>query len=206
MRERKQMTDFDDHCLSDLSPDEEQALKAYKAASWPSGVGTSSPCFDMNRELRSGLQPREIDPQLRGIVDALDRMFVRCPRLSREVVVHRAIGTRLHLPVHEVGKRFRSLEFWSTATSDARVDSFLTPISNKNNRGAILDLTLPAGVPAYNMETLPDFGGHEAELLLPRGILWTVDRFVMIPHDELSPPVQRDFENVARVALTATSW
>jgi len=200
------MTDFDAHCLSDLSPDEEQALKAYKAASWPSGSGTSSPCFDMNRELRNGLQPREIDPQLRGIVDALDRMFVRCPRLSREVVVHRAIGTRLHLPVHEVGKRFRSLEFWSTATSDARVDSFLTPISNKNNRGAILDLTLPAGVPAYNMETFPDFGGHEAELLLPRGILWTVDHFVMIPHDELSPPVQRDFENVARVALTATSW
>ncbi|MDR3471591.1 MAG: ADP-ribosyltransferase [Devosia sp.] len=190
--------------LDDLSDDERRALRAYKAAS-SDEPGGSSPCFELNRELRSGLWKDETGADLRWVADALDQVFERCPRLENGLIVHRAIGSRQHLPLLEVNKLFRSLEYWSTALSDDRMESFLNPISN-DAYGAILDLHLPAGTPAYNMETLEGFGGHEAELLLPRGMLWTVVDFKMDPMDKLSSLVRDRFKNIARVELRAEPW
>jgi len=58
------------------------------------------------------------------------------------------------------------------------------------------------------METLAGAGGHEIELLLPRGILWEVGPFVqfdMARH--LLPHVAKKFSNIVEVTLFANpNW
>jgi hypothetical protein len=192
-------------CLPDLSPDEGEALRAYKKAFDDTNGNGRSPCFDLNRDLRNGLWVDELEPALRKIAEGLDSVFSRCPRLAHPITVYRAVGTRAHLPLNESGRRFRSLEYWSTAHSEVAIEGFLTPAGSPAY-GAILQLQLPAGCPAYNMESLPGFGGHEAELLLPRGMLWTVESAALVPEAQISLPVRAKFKNVVRAALTAEAW
>ena len=73
--------------------------------------------------------------------------------------------------------------------------------------GAMLELRLPPGVAIYNMETLAGPGGGERELLLPRGILWTVNKFQAFDMKSLVPHVAKSFRNIMEVTLTAgTDW
>jgi hypothetical protein len=185
------MEQFNNLYLPNLTVGEERALKDYKAAS--NTTSGHSACFDLNRDLRCALRIDEIHPSLRAIADNLDSVFTRCPRLTEDATVYRAIGIRAHLPLTEIGKRFRSLEYWSASHSEAAIQ----------RHGAVLELSLPVDFPAYNMETLEGAGGSEAELLLPRGVLWEVESFSPIPSDQLSPFVRAQFENVARVILRA---
>lgn len=187
------MERLDRLCLADLTADEECALRAYKAArEITSGV---SSCFDLNRDLRNGLWVKELDSSLSNIALSLDGIFARCPRLQEETTVYRGVGTRAHMPLHEKGKRFRNLEYWSTACSKEAAKKFLQPVSQPGH-GAILVLHLPVGFPAYDMETLPGFGGDEAELLLPRGVLWRIETTSLIPGNKLTTYLREKFANL----------
>jgi hypothetical protein len=154
--------------LTDLSSKEFNALRSYKAADEsPNG---ESKCFELNRELRNGIYVEELSPYLKETADGLDTVFARCPLLNGPLTVFRGIGHRTSLPLDQAGKRFRSLEFWSTALSEDPLEPFL----KLGAHGAILELRLPENFPAYNLETVEGAGGAEQELLLPRGILWRV--------------------------------
>ncbi|MBY0303629.1 MAG: ADP-ribosyltransferase [Sphingomonas sp.] len=193
------MSEFDNLKLDDLNEHEMSALRAYKAAS---DSNNQSACFDLNRELRNGLSINDLSAELRSVAEGLDSVFARCPRLERPVTVYRAVGWCWHLPLHERDKRFRSLEYWSTSATQTSFEAFLkAPF--KGARGAVLTLHLPVGFPAYNMETLEGFGGHEAELLLPRATLWTVRAADLLAKEEIPLFVREDFETVVRAELEA---
>jgi len=87
--------------------------------------------------------------------------------LADSLMVYRGTGFRNMLPLHEVGKCFHSLEFWSTSLSEGPLEQFL----KLGPHAVILELHLPHDGTAYNPETLSVAGGSEQELLLPRGIL-----------------------------------
>lgn len=155
--------------LTNLSPKELNALTSYKTAD--ESANGESKCFELNRELRNGIFVDELSPYLKETADGLDTVFARCPLLNGPLTVYRGTGHRTSLPLREVGKRFRSLEFWSTALSEDPLEPFL----KLGAHAAILELHLPENFPAYNLETLEGAGGSEQELLLPRGILWRVE-------------------------------
>jgi len=160
--------DLHDLKLSELEPDEALALRKYKTAECDeNGV---SKCFDLNRELRNGIFVSELSDPLREVANSLDAVFSRCPKLTDSLTVYRGTSFCKTLPITEINKRFRSLEFWSTALSEGPIESFLK--GGKN--AAILELRLSSGCAPYNLETLPNIGESEEELLLPRGILWRV--------------------------------
>lgn len=154
--------------LTDLSSQELSALRSYKTAE--EDEAGMSKCFELNRELRNGIFVDELSTSLKKVAEGLDSVFRRCPVLTDRLVVYRGTGFRKTLPLHEKGKHFRSLEFWSTALSEGPLEQFL----KLGPDAAILELHLPSGVPAYNLETLIGIGGSEQELLLPRGIVWRV--------------------------------
>ena len=191
-----------DLCLPDLTADERHVLSAYKsAADDPDGL---SHCFSLNRRLEYGLFPDEIG-MLGASVTALDGVFDRCPRLAQPCTVWRAIGARLHYPLHLPGDRFRNMAFWSTSTHRETAIGFLKA-AHDGAAGALLELRLPAGLPVYGMETIEGAGGHEMEWLLPRGVLWEVGAGRPFDKSSLQPPhVGEQFSNVVEVVLTAGS-
>lgn len=70
--------------------------------------------------------------------------------------------------------------------------------------GALLELKLPTGIPAYDMETLVRTGGPEDELLLPRGVLWRVGSYAVFEKDKHHlPHVAKKFSNVIEAKLFA---
>lgn len=107
--------------VTDLSPQELSALRDYKAAN-EDGM---SKCFELNRELRNGIFVEELSTPLKQVAESLDSVFNRCPLLTDSLTVYRGTGFRNTLPLHDVGKCFRSLEFWSTALSEGPLKNFL---------------------------------------------------------------------------------
>jgi hypothetical protein len=188
--------------LRDLNRSELHALRSYKSAS---DAEHGSACFDLNRDLRNGLKRDELPSSLDEIADGLDSVLARCPRLTEEVCVYRAIGWAWHLPLYDFGKCFRSFEYWSSCVSRDGIEAFLKAPS-KCARGAVLTLHLPIGFPAYNMETLEGFGGHEAELLLPRAVLWKVRSARILKPEEVPLFVRPDFYQVIDAELDAQPW
>jgi hypothetical protein len=126
-------------------------LHSYKAAD--ETADGQSKCFDLNRGLRNGLRFEEISHDLCKIAKALDTVFMRCPRLKASATVFRGIDERRYFPIQEVDTRFRSFQYWSTTVEEEKTESFMKP-SEKLNYGAVFELKLPKGFPAYNMETL----------------------------------------------------
>lgn len=184
--------------LPDLSHHELTALRSYKSAEdCPSG---ESKCFELNRELRNGIFVKELSPALREIADGLDTALSRCPLLEDSITAYRGTGFSKSLPLHETGKRFRSLEFWSTASSEAPLEQFL----KLGTHSAILELRLPKGFPAYNLETLEGTGGFEQELLLPRGVLWRVQQAGLEPVGTFLKCC--GVESLCRAILIAEDW
>lgn len=190
--------------LHDLAPDEIEALSAYKsAADDPNG---NSRCFSLNRQLEHSLTIADMG-SLGELVKTLDSVFERCPRLTSPTTVYRAIGLRWHYPLSEKNARFRNRGFWSaSANRDAAIDFLKAEFQGAG--GALLELRLPAGIPAFDMETLPGAGGSEFELLLPRGLLWEVGPYSLLNTDGLLlPHVARKFHNVAESTLFANpNW
>lgn len=187
--------------LHDLTPVELCALQAYKA-NRPTG-SSHNVADDLNAHLRRGLFVHEIlDADIKAVATGLDSVFARCPTLTEDRTLYRGIGFRQHIPLHVPGCRFRSLEYWSTTTVEASIESFLKPVGTVGH-GAVLTLQVPAGTRAYDMETLPSAGGGESELLLPRGMVWEVGSFKLTKGDDIVPFLRRYFETIANVSLTA---
>jgi len=184
--------------LAELTSNEEKALQAYKQAYESSGV---SHCFTMNQELRAGLRLDEMSTGLAKTVENLDRIFSRTPRLMAPLTVYRGTGNRSFLQVAEAGFRFRANEFWSTSRREDLVEKFI------GLGGALLELHLTEGVPAYDMETLAGAGGHEQEILLPRGVLWEV---TSVRSSELPILLKGKYKcehhSVARITLKALKF
>lgn len=187
--------------LTDLSDDEKKALELYKTAS--DNAERESGCFVLNRKLEYGLFPDELG-LLGDTARALDAVFSRCPKLKEPQTVYRAIGLRSHYPVSVPGSRFRNLSFWSTSTDYQTARDFLDA-DGVPGLGALLHLHLPPGLPVYNVELIEGVGGHEQELLLPRGILWTVGDGSLLDLSVLLPHVAAKFFNVCEVHLEAGS-
>lgn len=184
--------------LTDLSDKELNALRSYKVAE--ESENGESKCFELNRELRNGIFLEELSPSLRETAEGLDTVFCRSPLLTDPLTVYRGTGFRKSLPLHEVDKRFRSLEFWSTASSVHPLEQFL----KLGAHAAILELRLPRNFPAYNLETLEGAGGSEHELLLPRGILW---RMKEVGPETVSPFLKScKVESLCRAVLVPEKW
>lgn len=190
--------------LHDLTPAESDALLAYKANR---RTGSSSNVADdLNAHLRRGLFVDEIcDADIKAVATGLDSALARCPTLTADRTLYRGIGFRQHIPLHVQGCHFRSLEYWSTTTEKASTEAFLKPVGTPGH-GAILTLQVPAGTPAYDMETLLGAGGGESELLLPRGMVWEVGNFEITKGRDIAPFLQRYFETIANVSLTAVPY
>lgn len=187
-------------CPSDLTQDEASAISRYKSAD--SEPGNPSHCYDLNRQLEHGLFPDEMG-ELGCSVSALDAVFSRTPKLKKEMIVYRGMGTRRNYPFSETGKRFRNLAFWSTSTHRHVAESFLKAPA-PGSHGALLILTLPISLPVLGIGNSSD---HEREILLPRGICWTVTSCKLIACKDLPRMVACKFANVAEVTLTAApSW
>lgn len=190
--------------LHDLTHTEFNALQAYKA-NRPAGSSLYV-ADDLNAHFRRGLFVDEIcDADIKAVATGLDSALSRCPTLTSDRTLYRGIGFRQHIPLHVQGCRFRSLEYWSTTTEKASTEAFLKPVGSPGH-GAILTLQVPAGTPAYDMETLPGAGGGESELLLPRGMVWEVERFEITKGADISPYLQKYFETIATVSLTAVPY
>lgn len=187
-------------CLDDATPAEISALSAYKSAA--DGPDGNSRCFVLNRQLEHSLTIDDMG-SLGEVVRILDGVFGRCPRLAFPMTVYRAIGLRSHYPLAEQNARFRNRSFWSASGNrDAAINFLKAEFDGAS--GALLELKLPAGVPAYNMETLAGAGGHEVEILLPRGVLWEVGPHSLFDKDKyLLPHVANKFRNVVEVTLSA---
>lgn len=184
--------------LTDLSDKELNALRSYKTAE--ESENGESKCFELNRELRNGIFLEELSPSLKEAAEGLDNVFRRCPSTSDALTVYRGTGFREALPLHELGKRFRSHEFWSTASSVDPLEQFL----KLGPHAAILELRLPREFPAYNLETLEGAGGSEQELLLPRGVLWRVKD---VCPETVSPFLKAcKVESLFRAVLEPEKW
>lgn len=184
--------------LTDLTKKELNALRSYKTAE--ESEDGNSKCFELNRELRNGILLDELSSSLKETAEGLDTVFSRCPLLTDQLTVYRGTGFRKALPLHEVDKRFRSLEFWSTALSEEPLEPFL----KLGAHAAILELHLPRDFPAYNLETLEGAGGSEQELLLPRGILWRVKK---VNREEVSQFLKScKVESLCRAVLVPEKW
>ena len=192
---------FDYLFLDDLTVVEEKALRGYKSAN--ETTDGRSRCFDLNGDLRNGLKIGDLSQELREIAESIDTVFKRCPLLKEGVSVFRGVGERRCHPVHTVGSRFRSLQYWSTTLEQSTAENFLTPTCRGKGYGAVFEMKLPAGFRAYNMETLKGFGGDEHELLLPRDILWQVETTRI---ERPSKFLSKHFENIAHVVLIPKSW
>lgn len=187
-------------CLDDATLAEIDALSAYKSAA--DDANGNSRCFVLNRQLEHSLTISDM-ASLGEVVKTLDGVFGRCPRLSSSTTVYRAIGLRLHYPFAEQDARFRNRSFWSASANRDVAMNFLKA-EFQGASGALLELKLPAGIPAYDMETLTGAGGHEVELLLPRGVLWQVGPWTPFDKDKhLLPHVAKKFSNIIEVSLSA---
>lgn len=184
--------------VTDLSDQELSALRDYKTAC--ENEDGKSKCFELNRELRNGIFVEELSDSLKQVAESLDSVFNRCPRLTDSLTVYRGTGFRNTLPLHDVGKCFRSLEFWSTALSEGPLQNFL----KLGSHAAILELHLPPDVTAYNLETLSGAGGSEQELLLPRGILWRVKHVVPQTVNEFLK--SKNVKSLCRAVLEVEKW
>jgi hypothetical protein len=194
------MINFSKFKLDDLDQQELCALRSYKAAS---STENGRDIYELNRDLRNGLFVNELPEDLRSIADGLDRVFDRCPKLDQAVTVYRGVGWVGNIPFSDIGKKFRSLEYWSTTTIKDNCEKFLISPTNKSPTGAIMKLQIPIGFPVYNMETLFDFGGHEMEILLPRATVWEVKEADLYPEDEVPKFVRGKFDKVIRATLEA---
>lgn len=182
--------------LDDLTSEELAAIRAYKADEEKDG---QSLCSSLNQALRNGLRADELQPTLVPILRGLDSVFRRVPRTTSSLTVYRGTGTIAGMSLHEGD--FRTLQFFSTADNEEPTGRFL------RDGGALLILTLPVGTPVYNMEALPEFGGLERELLLPRGIRWSVIRTDPLQGDDV-PEFARfwGISRLVRTELTALPW
>lgn len=166
--------------LRDLTPPEDEALRAYKAAS--DDQNHKSQCYDTNHLLRSSLTLEEMPSSISATVRNLDTVFGRCPVLQAPLTVYRGTDTRAFLQGStQQGSRFRALEFWSTSHVESCVERFI------GLGGALIEIELPTGMPLYNMETLAGAGGSENELLLPRGILWEIISAHQLAREKIPP-------------------
>lgn len=186
--------------LPDLSQEERAALRSYKSAEDTETL--QSKCFDLNRELRNGVRDDELEEELGGVVAALDSVFARCPKLREDTTVFRGVGERMYFPLFPVGQRFRTMEFWSTTLDESATEPFLKH-EREPGYGVVFEISLPTGFPAYNMETLEGFGGHEAELLLPRRVLWKV---ISVERRDPNKFLERYFENIAHATIQPVNW
>ncbi|UOR14481.1 hypothetical protein [Qipengyuania aquimaris] len=185
----------------ELSDQEKIALREYKCAF---GEGGRDTCFSMNAGLRRGLKLADFSEKDRKRIESLESILSRVEPRTYDEPLYRGIGLRIHLPLAEIGAKFRNLEFWSTSRSRSAAEKFLNPVMTKGcAHGAILKLTFTQKVQGYDLESLEGAGGSEQEFLLPRGILWTVGacRDVGAELDKLTMSY---FQNVFEVELSGT--
>lgn len=186
--------------LTDLKPNEEEALQSYKAAR-TTECGLSL-CFDVNTRFESGLWTDELPYVLQGFVQSLDGALARTPPLDQPMTVYRCTPFVATLGRPEVGRRFRSLSYWSASTSRASSLKFLGTSFNES-RGAIIEIHLIPGMRVYDMETLVGSGGSEREILLPRGILWEIKARKQAGNDEIPGHLRQRYASVMNITLEA---
>ena len=190
--------DFSSYRLAALSREENKCLRDYKA-NFDQDTGQDEICWSMNRGLRLGLFPDEFGTNERALCEGLDKIFTKAPQLTHSCTVVRGDAKAAFVDCYRCGTRFRSASFWSTAVDPIRSESFFV------NGGALLKLYLPAGLPVYNIETRGGGVNNEAELLLPRGVLWTVRSWRLIPVVELPPyPASKLTEGAVGFELEAS--
>lgn len=188
--------------LTDLDEEEKRALQAYKSACDAEGGG--SLCFDVNEALQSGLWMDELPQDFKQHVDALDRVFSRCPVIKEGLTAYRGIGCLAVLGPLRNGRKLRSLSFLSASSRRSVAASFVKP-QFSGSAGAILTLCLPIGTPAYDMETLDGAGGSEREILLPRGLLWEIEAAEKGDISDAPPQSRKDLVSLGLITLRAHS-
>lgn len=119
----------------------------------------------------------DINNQLRGLADPtsavtehvqeIDRALAGHP-VPEDVIVTRGTGLS-HVgvsPMEMIGERFEDKAYTSTSLGG--------PAAAFAGKEAILHLRVPAGTPALYLEKVSAYGGGERELLLGRGVEYTV--------------------------------
>ncbi len=181
--------------------DEIAALSNYKTAR--NNSSGQSYCFDLNALLEQAHWPDELQPAMHQTVLDLDSAFAKTPGLTKTTTVYRGDGHRHRFRgIETVDGSFRNLGYWSTSRSRERAIGFLNPAA-KMGYGMLLELHLPIGLPAIDLETLEGAGGSEAEYLLPRGVLWTVKE-LRGPASGVDLFTQQHFTNIVEIVLAAT--
>jgi hypothetical protein len=188
--------------LDDLDSEEQAALHTYKAAS--SDGNNGSLCFDVNEALESALWLDELPDTFKQQVTALDRVFSRRPLIPQELRLYRGLGSISMLGSLKIGRKFRSLSFWSATSSPTVAGNFVKP-QFSSSRGGILTLSLPVGTPVYDMETLIGAGHSEREYLLPRGLLWKILQIQQGDISDIPPPARKNLSSLALITLQALS-
>lgn len=156
-----------------LSCDEKKALRDYKNA----GHGpNNSPCFALNKKLNNSIKVCELPTDLRKVCENLDSSFQNHERLDKEKTVYRGVGFRCNIP-YSAGESFRNLSFWSCSYKKNVAERFIKVENPLPKFGALIELNLPAGFPIIDIDTVFDTQDGEAEVLLPRNILWKVEEF-----------------------------
>jgi ADP-ribosyltransferase exoenzyme len=187
--------------LTDLTKQEMAALHAYKAAT---GDHTNSFPFDINEMLESGLWTDELPEKSREYVVALDKVFARCPSVTDRLTAYRGISSTSRLGFPVIGRKFRSLAFWSASTSRSVATSFVRP-QFPNSTGGILVLEISVGTVVYDMETLTGAGRAERELLLPRGLLWEITDSKKGEISEIPLPARNNLRSLGILTLKLVS-
>jgi hypothetical protein len=188
----------------DISSQEVDALKKYVSAE-DTSPGGDSYCFGLNAYLRRGLKPSELPLNLQDHARFLDGLLAR-EKLSKEYTVHRGIGSLGELAgAYEPGDQFRSLGYWSTSTEESATESFITgggPVC------AVITMTLNAGFPGMDLglvDALKSFGSHEAEVLLPRGILWSIVSYAPKRGDDVPKILRSKYKTIVHFKLEPVS-
>lgn len=144
---------------SHLPADEKQALFDYTTDP-PHPVSY----VDINNQLRGLSDPT---PVVTEHVHEIDRALAGHP-VPEDVIVTRGTGLS-HLgvsPMEMIGERFEDKAYMSTSLGG--------PAAAFAGKEAILHLRVPAGTPALYLERVSAYGGGERELLLGRGVEYTV--------------------------------
>lgn len=146
-----------------LPPDQRQALFDYTTdpPHYPSYV-------EINGALR-GTHP--MTPEVQAAIDRIDAALGGRP-VPENVVISRGTGLG-HIgmdPSDMVGRTFTEDAYLSTSLGG--------PAPAFSGKDAVLHMEVPAGTPAIWVERVGAYGAGERELLLGRGMEYTVDRAV----------------------------
>lgn len=137
---------------STLEKNEVQSLREYASAGYR----------DINSELRSG----KISPETKKEVASIDAAMKKS-KISSPITVYRGISGDIAKTIAE-GSTFREPAYMSTSTNKDSADVF----SHGNDR-ALLEIKVPAGSRAIDMNGISGFGSGEVasenEILLDRG-------------------------------------